>query len=67
MMAKPKSYEEAYNELQEIERALEHHALPIDQLSKKVKRAGELLIFCRENLRRIDAELQDIFDDQAEE
>jgi len=57
------SYEEAYNELQQIAQDLEKHELPVDSLTKKVERAAELMNYCKDKLRSIEGKLDDLFDE----
>lgn len=64
-MAKKKSeissYEKAMHELQEIVDQLQEDAIGIDELSEKVKRAAELIQFCKEKLRTTESDVKDIF------
>lgn len=64
-MAKKKSsilsYEKAMQELQEIVDQLQEETIGIDDLSLKVKRAAELIQYCKEKLRSTDSELKSIF------
>ncbi len=59
------SYTEAKKELTEIVTAIETGELDVDALTEKVKRASELILFCKEKLTRTDQELQKILDDIA--
>jgi len=58
MRAKPKSYEEAYRELQSLAEKLESDEVGIDQLSDVVERAKILVQFCQERLRTTEASLK---------
>jgi exodeoxyribonuclease VII small subunit len=51
------TYEAAYAELQQIVTALQSDSISIDDLSEKIKRAGELVAFCQEKLRTIENEM----------
>jgi len=51
------SYELAYAELQAIIASIENDAVSIDDLAHKVKRAGELVNFCRLKLRTAESEI----------
>jgi len=51
------TYKEAYMELQEIAASLESDEQEIDMLSNKIKRATELVKFCKEKLRSIENEV----------
>lgn len=60
-----KSYTEAKKELEAIVSAIESGELDVDALTEKVKRASELITFCKEKLTKTDKELQKILDDIA--
>lgn len=60
-------YESAFEELKEIERALEQHTLPIEELSVKIERASELINYCKERLRTIESRMDDLFSETEEE
>ena len=57
------NYTEAKKELQTIVVAIESGELDVDSLTEKVKRASELIAFCKEKLTKTDKELQKILDD----
>ncbi len=57
------SYTEAKKELIDIVFAIETGELDVDALTEKVKRASELILFCRAKLTQTDEELQKILDD----
>lgn len=59
------TYPKAKKELESILSDLESGELAIDQLAKKVKRAKELIHWCQEKLRDIEADLSD--QDDSEE
>jgi len=44
------NYEEAFNELQQIVEEIENGEISVDTLSQKVKRAAELIRFCKNKL-----------------
>jgi len=56
-MAKIKNYTEAINELQTILDDLKGEDVAIDHLAAKVKRANELLDYCKEVLRKTEKEI----------
>lgn len=58
-MAKKKelNYESAMQELQGIVNQLQEETVGVDELSEKVKRAGELVKFCQEKLRQTEEEV----------
>lgn len=57
------TYEKAYNELQEIITAIETGDVSVDLLSEKVKRAAELITFCKEKLTTTEQDVQQILAD----
>lgn len=61
-MGKIESYEKAYEELQEILSQMEEGEISIDALSDKVKRASELLTYCKDKLRTTQSQVDDILD-----
>ncbi|NMB49148.1 MAG: exodeoxyribonuclease VII small subunit [Bacteroidales bacterium] len=57
------TYSEAKKELEAIVAAIESGELDVDALTEKVKRASELIAFCKEKLTKTDEELQKILDE----
>ncbi len=53
------NYDKAKAELTKILSELESDQLPIEQLSKKVKRAKVLIESCQAALRQVEADLSD--------
>lgn len=47
------TYTQAYNELINIQAALEKNRVPVDQLSKTVERADLLISFCKKKRKSI--------------
>jgi len=59
-MAKIKlTYEKAYAELQGIIERLQSDEIGLDNLAKEVKRAGELVQYCKDKLRGIEKDIAD--------
>ncbi|KGE86222.1 MAG: exodeoxyribonuclease VII small subunit [Phaeodactylibacter xiamenensis] len=56
------TYEEAIQELQETVTQLQENEVNIDELSAKVKRAAQLIAYCREKLRATEAEIGGLFE-----
>jgi exodeoxyribonuclease VII small subunit len=54
------NYETAMSELQSIVSALQNDEIGVDELSEKVKRATELIRFCREKLRKVEEDMEDV-------
>ena len=65
-MAKRKSvqltYEKAMEELQEIISDLQAESVEIDQLSEQVKRAAELIEYCKTKLRSTEEDISRLMD-----
>jgi len=57
---KPLSFASAYEELQQIVRALQEEAVDIDELPLRIARATELVQFCREHLRQTEEQVNNI-------
>lgn len=55
------TYSKAYAELEAIIAQIEDESISIDELSVKVKRASELLQFCRKKLQQTESEIENIF------
>lgn len=62
MAKKEQTYGEAMKELQKIMEAVENEELDIDILMEKVKKATELIKFCKEKLVKTNAEIQKVLD-----
>jgi len=56
------SYQKAYDELQQIVSNLQNDEIGLDDLSKSVKRAGVLIQSCKEKLRNVEIEIDQLFD-----
>ncbi|MCB9298410.1 MAG: exodeoxyribonuclease VII small subunit [Lewinellaceae bacterium] len=56
------TYEEAMQELQQIVAQLQEDAVSVDELSDKVKRAAELIAYCREKLRTTEESLKGLLE-----
>ncbi len=63
MSKKKPAYESALKELQEILAQLQDQQVSVDELSAKVKRAAELIKFCREKLREVKDETDKLFEE----
>ena len=62
-MEKKKTYEDAYEELQLIVKEIESGIISVDVLGDKVKRAGELIRFCKEKLFKTEQEVNEVLKD----
>ena len=65
-MKAPTSYKKAIEELESILQLLEQNEVDVDQMTQQLKRATELIGFCREKLHKTDLELQAIFKELEE-
>jgi exodeoxyribonuclease VII small subunit len=59
-MDKEQKYEKAMAELQSIVTKMENDELDVDQLSEQLKRAQELIKFCKDKLTKTDKEIKKI-------
>jgi len=59
-MAKKQTYDSALSELQIIIAEIEGEEISVDELSKKVKKAAELLKFCQQKLRQTENDVNEI-------
>ncbi|MDD2551327.1 MAG: exodeoxyribonuclease VII small subunit [Dysgonamonadaceae bacterium] len=57
------TYTEAKAEIEKIVALIESDELDVDELSTKVKRASELVAFCKQKLTETDTELQKILEE----
>jgi exodeoxyribonuclease VII small subunit len=63
-MSKTKiSYDDSFEELQEIMQELQEDEISVDELSGKVKRAAELLKMCNQILRDTEKNVGDLIKD----
>lgn len=54
------TYEQAYQELQQIAHEIENETVSVDLLAEKVKRASELIHVCQSRLRNAEIEVNKI-------
>ena len=55
------TYDEAIQELQEIVGALQEESVSIDEMSARVKRAAELIQYCKSKLRTAAEDIEGLF------
>jgi exodeoxyribonuclease VII small subunit len=67
MAQKKLSYNEAFNKLQEILEKIESGELDVDELTTNVKKASELIKFCKSKLYDTEAEIEKVLEDLEEE
>jgi exodeoxyribonuclease VII small subunit len=58
MKDKTLSYDKAFSELQDILMALQQSETGVEELTIKIKRASELISFCKNKLRTTENEIQ---------
>jgi len=63
MTSKKLNYNEAYKELEAILAKLENQELDVDQLSVYVKKASELVKFCKGKLHETEKEIEKILNE----
>lgn len=51
------SYEKAYKELEDLLSDLKEEKIAVDKLADKIKRASELIKFCKDKLRNTEEEI----------
>ena len=64
MAKKDFKYEEAVAQLEDIVNKMENNELDIDQLSKQLKKAKELVKLCKDKLTKTDAEIKKLLDEE---
>lgn len=64
-MNKKMSYRQAAEQLEEIVAQIENGELGIDELSKKVEEAAELVKMCKDKLRQTDADIEQMLNEIA--
>ncbi len=66
-MAKKKlTYLEAMQELEDILAQMEENTLEIDSLADRVKRASELIAFCKAKLRTTEQDIDKVVEELSE-
>lgn len=57
------SYKDAMSELESILSGIQTQEIDIDQLAESIKRAAELIKFCKTKLKTAEDQIQGIFED----
>ncbi len=65
-MKKNESYESALQELKTIVSDIENDSVSVDELTKKVKRASELIKFCKTILTKTETDVNSALDDMVD-
>lgn len=61
------TYEEAMSQLEEIVRQVENNEQGIDKLAEQLKKAQQLIAFCKDKLYTTDEEIQKILKNEEKE
>jgi exodeoxyribonuclease VII small subunit len=67
MATKKITYAEAFTELESILEKIEGEDLDVDNLASQVKRAAELIKFCKGKLRDTEEEIRKVIDEMESE
>ena len=67
MAKKNITYTEAVNQIEEILRKIENDELDMDELTKQVRNASELIKYCKSRLFETEQEIEKILDDIKDE
>jgi len=67
MATKKITYTEAFTELESILEQIEGDDLDVDNLASQVKRAAELIKFCKGRLRDTEEEIRKVIDEMEAE
>ncbi|AFU67472.1 exodeoxyribonuclease VII small subunit XseB [Psychroflexus torquis ATCC 700755] len=65
-MEKIKNYETALSELKTIVSKIENDSVSVDELTKKVERASELMKYCKTVLTKTETEVNSALDDMVD-
>ncbi|UCG79151.1 MAG: exodeoxyribonuclease VII small subunit [Nitrospirota bacterium] len=60
-------YKEAFDEIEAIIAEIEDETIDIDELASKVKRASELIKFCRSKLMKTEKEVKKVLEEFEED
>jgi exodeoxyribonuclease VII small subunit len=61
---KAKTFDAAYKELQKIIEQLHSEDVSIDKLSTQIKKATDLVKFCKSKLRNVEDEIASVSEDE---
>lgn len=61
------NYTEAFDELQQIVSDIEEGNISVDELAKKVKKAGELIRICKDKLTSTEKDVEKILEELEQE
>jgi exodeoxyribonuclease VII small subunit len=60
MMESDITYEDAFNELKQIEEDIQNEEVSVDVLAEKIKRASVLIAICQAKLKKTETEVNKI-------
>lgn len=63
-MATETKYEDAIRQLEDIVDKMENNELDIDEMTRQLKKAQQLIKLCKERLTKTDAEIRKILSDE---
>ncbi len=66
MAAKKETYSQAMARLERIVQQIDNNELEIDDLSKKLKEANEIIAYCTTKLAKVDKEVEKLLNEQYE-
>ena len=64
MAAKKETYSQAMERLEKIVRQIDNNELDIDILSEKIKKANEIIAFCKDKLTKADREVEKLLQEK---
>ena len=64
MKMKAKTFDTAYKELQKIVDQLQNEDVSIDKLTTQIKKATELVKFCKSKLRNVEDEIASVSEEE---
>ena len=62
MPEKKMNYTEAYDELEKLVKRMENADISVDELTKSLKRASELIQICKDKLTKTESEVNKIME-----
>ena len=55
------SYEQAFDQLEQLADALQNESLPMNEVETRLKEANELITYCRDKLRSTERSVEGLF------
>lgn len=63
----PLTYASAYAELERILSEIQNEEINLDEMTRAIKRARELILFCQTRLRNLETEVAEIFSEEEKD